>query len=115
LRSAAASIVSLDLQSTGLDDAAVAGFDAFAALTELRLSNNALTDAGVRSLGSLPKLEVLNLYGNEAVSDAALDTIAAMAGLRTVYLWNTGVTPDGVAGLHETRPDIEIRVGADFQ
>jgi uncharacterized membrane protein len=115
LRSAAASIVSLDLQSTGLDDAAVAGFDAFAALTELRLSNNALTDAGVRSFGSLPKLEVLNLYGNEAVSDAALDTIAAMAGLRTAYLWNTGVTPDGVARLRETRPDIEIRVGADFQ
>ncbi len=112
LRSVAASIVSLDLQSTGLDDASLAGFDEFKSLTNLRLSNNELTDAGVTALGGLQNLEVLNLYGNAAVSDASLDVLAGLGKLRAVYLWETGVTPDGIAKLRAQRPDLDVQGAA---
>ena len=89
LSSAAGSIAALDLQSAGLDDASLEGFDAFASLTSLRLSNNNLTDAGVAALTGLQNLEVLNLYGNESISDASLDALVQLGNLRAIYLWNT--------------------------
>ncbi|MGD8323564.1 MAG: leucine-rich repeat domain-containing protein, partial [Gammaproteobacteria bacterium] len=111
LRSAADSIVSLDLQSAGLDDADLAGFDAFDSLTSLRLSNNDLTDAGLAAVTQLQNLEVLNLYGNASISDAAIEALAQLDRLRAVYLWNTAVSPGGIARLRTQRPELEIIAG----
>jgi uncharacterized membrane protein len=108
LRSAADLIVSLDLQSVGLDDSALVDLDDFSALTTLRLSNNKLTDAAVPELRNLESVEVLNLYGNSGISDASLDTLSELASLRVVYLWGTGVTADGAERLRTRRPELEV-------
>ncbi len=111
LRTAAASIVSLNLQSAGLVDADLAGFDAFTELKQLRLSNNALTDAGVAVLTDLDNLEVLNLYGNPGISDASLESLLALESLQSVYLWGTAVNAQAAARLREQRPELEVQIG----
>jgi uncharacterized membrane protein len=112
LRTAADSIASLDLQSAGLDDAALANFDAFGSLTSLRVSNNEIGDAGVVALQGLANLEVLNLYGNAAISDASVDALASLTSLQSLYVWNTGITPAGIARLREQRPGLEVHGAA---
>lgn len=111
LGSAAAHVVELDLRAAGLEDADLEGFEAFTELKHLRLAENALTDAGVQALSGLPKLAVLNLYGNAGIGDGAVDALAAMPMLETVYLWQTGVTEDGAVRLESARLDVEIDLG----
>ena len=112
LAPAAGEIVELDLHGSGLDDAALAGFERFTQLTKLRLSDNRLTDDGLESLAQLPKLESLNLYANSGVTDAGLPELARSASLKRLYLWETGVSEAGVAELEKLRPDLAVQMGA---
>jgi hypothetical protein len=112
LAPAAGEIVELDLHGSGLDDAALAGFERLTQLTKLRLSDNRLTDGCLESLARLPKLESLNLYANPGVTDAGLPVLARIATLKRVYLWETGVSEAGVAELAELRPDLAVQMGA---
>lgn len=112
LRLAAEQIVSLDLRAAGLEDRDLEALEDFPALRSLVLSNNALSDAGVRVLARWPSLERVNLYGNREVDDAALGTLAEMPNLRSVYLWGTSVTPAGVAELSAARPELEVQAAA---
>jgi hypothetical protein len=109
LDAAAPYIVDLDLQRSGLDDAALASLDGFSELTKLRLSRNRLTDHALNALAELPKLESLNLYGNTAITDAGLEDLARIVALRRVYLWETGVTAAGLERLERLRPDLTVQ------
>ena len=40
--------------------------------------------------------------------DAAIDDIAALKGLKKVFIWQTKITIDGVAKLKKARPDLKI-------
>jgi len=111
LRTAAGSVVDLDLRASGLDDAALDGFAAFLALEALQLSRNALSDAGVQRLSTLPRLRVLNVYGNAAITDASIEPLAQIANLKTLYVWGTGISADGVDRLRELRPDLDVQAG----
>jgi uncharacterized membrane protein len=106
-------IVDLDLQDSALEDAELERFGRLAALTRLRVSNNRISDSGIRHLAALPKLESLNLYGNPAVSDAALETLAGIASLRRLYLWQTSVSEQGLEWLRNRRPDLDVQGGAE--
>jgi hypothetical protein len=112
LRAAADRIVELDLQTSSLDDADLAGFDRFVELARLRLSNNRLTDLGLRQLAGLPKLTHLNLYGNAGVTDDGLAAVAEIESLGSLYLWQTGVSADGVARFRAARPHVSVDTGA---
>jgi hypothetical protein len=105
------SIVDLNLAGAALDDAGLEAIGALPAATHLRLSRNALTDAGIASLDA-PRLEHLNLYGNAGVTDSSVDALASIATLREIYLWQTGVSPAGAARLRERRPDLAVDTGA---
>ncbi len=111
LATAADQVVSLSLQSTGLEDAAMATVGKLSHLTFLRLDNNRLTDAGLAPLKGLPSLEYLNLYGNAGITDASIDTLGALASLKKVYLWGTKVSPRGAARLKTLRPDLLVDLG----
>lgn len=108
----AAEIVDLNLQNSGVGDAALEGFDRFTALRRLRLSGNRVTDAGLPSLAGLTALEHLNLYGNAEIHDSGLEPLVALPALRELYLWQTGVTDEGVAEFRERRPDVMVHNGA---
>ena len=112
LAQAGSQIVDLNLQNTGLDDAGLAALGELAAITELRLSRNQITDRGVSALARLPKLEALNLYGNAGVTDAGVEALGRITTLRQLYLWQTGVTSAGVAKLRAARPDLAVQLDA---
>ena len=64
-----------------------------------------ITDAGVASLSSLKKLEVLSLYGNR-VTDAGMQSVAQLGSLRVLDLSLVGIKDTGVASLAEL-PNLE--------
>lgn len=111
LSSAAGEIVELNLQGSGLEDGELAEFGRFTALTRLRLSNNAITDAGLVQVAKLPKLASLNLYGNRGVTDAGLASLGDVATLETLYLWGTGVSAQGVERFRSRRPATDVQLG----
>jgi uncharacterized protein (TIGR02996 family) len=104
---------SLCLDYAGLDDEAVAGFrsrSGWRSLTELDLSHNRITDAGLRSLAAAeftPHLEVLNLSRNDLYEelDENTDGLRELAAalnpgcLRLLNLTGTGLSgvPDFLA------------------
>ena len=113
LKAAAAEIVDLNLAGTALDDAGLAAIGELAAATHLRLARNRLTDSGLAALAALPQLTHLNLYGNSGVTDAGLVLLAASGSLRELYVWQTGVSAEGVAQLRAQRPELIVDFGAE--
>ena len=105
-------VVELDLRRSGVVDAQLAAVASLKKLTHLHLQNNTISDAGVRHLVALPALRSLNLYGNKGVTDASLGVIAKLPALERVYLWGTGVTPQGAARLRRERPELLVDTGA---
>jgi hypothetical protein len=112
LAAAAAEIVDLNLADTALEDAELAAIGALPDVTHLRLAANQLTDAGLDALAGAPRLTYLNLYGNSGITDAGIGALGAIATLREVYLWGTGVTFDGAARLRQARPGLVVDVGS---
>lgn len=111
LAAASPHIAELDLSHSNLEDAELEPIAKLTRLTHLELQGNRLTDAGVRTLQPLSELRVLNLYGNRSISNASLTTLAALPRLERVYLWQTSVTPAGVADLRRRRPELVIDLG----
>ncbi|MCP5144621.1 MAG: hypothetical protein H6978_07335 [Gammaproteobacteria bacterium] len=108
---AAGSAVELNLAGAGLEDGDLAGLRDFSELKQLNLSLNNLTDASLAAIAGLPRLEVLNIYGNAAITDAGLAALGDSGSLRKVYVWGTGVSPSGIEALKTRQPAVEI-IGA---
>jgi uncharacterized membrane protein/mono/diheme cytochrome c family protein len=113
LAAAAPQVVDLNLSNAGLDDDGLAALGDLPAVTHLRLGRNRITDRGLAALGELPLLEHLNLYGNSGITDPGLDSLAGIASLRELYLWQTGVSAAGVERLRQQRPDLRVELGSD--
>jgi len=111
LTAASEHVVELGLPRAGLRDGDLQGLANFTSLTALRLDQNRITDSGVKLLALLPKLEVLNVYGNTGITDASIDALARMRELRVLYVWNTGISPAAISSLGALRPDLTV-VGA---
>lgn len=78
-----------------------------AGLTRLRslaVASNRLTDAALPALDRLTSLERLGLAGNPAVTDGGLAALRPLAGLRSLTVDGTGVTPAGLAALRVALP-----------
>ena len=57
--------------------------------------------------------QYLNLYATN-VTDKTLSHLTGLKKLRRLYLWQTGVTDQGVAMLEKALPDLAIERGVDF-
>jgi uncharacterized membrane protein len=112
LAAAAAEIVDLNLAATALGDAQLTAIGALPRATHLRLARNELTDAGLAALAGAPQLAYLNLYGNGRITDQGISALGAIATLREVYLWGTGVSVNGAAQLRAARPGLVVDVGS---
>ena len=100
-----------DLQRSDLSDEELKLVGQLSNLSRLRLDGNRISDKGLHELSKLQKLEILNLYGNEGVTDAGLVVLAQMPALERVYLWNTRVTPRGARATEKKRPQMVVDTG----
>ncbi len=76
----------LDLRAAGVEDGALAGLRNHAHLGELVLVRSKLTDASV-------------------------DTLLALPALKRVYLWQSGISKEGLARLSGERPKLAVDAG----
>jgi hypothetical protein len=54
----------------------------------------------------------LNLYGTQ-VTDEGIQQLSSLKNLKTLYLWKTGVTPEGAARLQNALPQLEVNLGSE--
>lgn len=66
-----------------------------------------LTDDCLKHLAAIPKLETLNLTGQQ-FTDAGLPAVAAIEGLETVRIKGTRVTEEAIAELKRLRPRLGV-------
>ncbi len=92
LGKASGSMVELNLASTGLNDDLLGLLGDMPALEKLNISNNGITDAGLSTLAGYTELKVLNLYGNPAITDSGIESLARLENLESLYTWGTAVT-----------------------
>ena len=100
-------VVHLDLARTNVTDAGMKTLLSFPKLTRLDLRKTKVTDKGVEVLTGLKHLTYLHLYGTE-ITDAGLAALGSIKTLRNLYLWETKVTDAGVAKLKAALPQVEI-------
>jgi uncharacterized membrane protein len=83
-------IIWLDLKNAGLKDADIVLVNEFKNLHKLNLSNNPLTDEGLKSLTSLDYLQSINLTGT-LITERSLASMK-FKELKSVYAWRSGLT-----------------------
>ena len=69
---------------------------------------------GSSHLLDLEYLEYLNLYGT-TISDSGVVGLSALPALKSLYLWQTNVTPSGVEALQAAAPDLYVNTGLSLQ
>jgi len=98
----------LELRQTQTGDAGLAVVAGLANLAYLDLENTRVTDAGLARLAGLGKLRVLNLKLNAGVSDAAVEHLGKLQGLKTLEVAQTGITPEGLRKLAVLLPGCRV-------
>ena len=84
-------IKQLNLGHSGLTDNQLTIVAQLTQLTRLSIDRNPITDAGIRHLRPLVKLEALVAHSTN-ISDAALPTLDEFPILQKAYLWGSAVT-----------------------
>jgi internalin A len=99
VRDSKGEVAEISLARTWATDADIERVAAFKNLKRLDLSLTYVSDRGIERLKPLDRLEDLNLYAAEFITDAALAFLRGHRRLRTVNLRGTDVTDTSVAYL----------------
>lgn len=105
-----ARVAELALARTSISDASLAFAARLPNLRRLDVRGTKVTAAGVVALSANSHLEELVLV-QTSLSDAAVDPLLAMRGLKRVYLWRAGLSADAVARLRHERPSLHVDAG----
>jgi hypothetical protein len=90
-------------------DAEMRTVGSLTSLRVLHLASTEITDEGVKELTGLYALQQLYLNDSERITDASIDSIARMSGLKRLFLPGTSITDEGVARLQKALPKCQIR------
>jgi hypothetical protein len=101
---------SLDLSRLPISDGALAVIPE--TVTGLALVNAPVTDAGIQHLLKLTGLKRLNMAGTQ-ITDDGLVALSGLHNLEWVCVNRTRVTALGVDQLKAARPDVEVKVGCE--
>lgn len=107
-------LVDVNLGSTSVTDAGVAGLSKMPKLKKLWLNGTQITDNGLDAVKGLGELEYLNLYGTQ-VTDAGLKKLVGLKNLKKLYLWQTKVTPAAVEEFKKSVKDCDVNLGISVQ
>jgi internalin A len=100
-------IVGVNLDRTEVTDAGLKHLAGLKRLQNLKLYGTKVTDAGLKELAGLKQLKHLSLYKSE-VTDAGLKHLARFKQLKTFNLSKTKVTAKGIADLKKALPKLRI-------
>jgi len=100
----------LSLSRSGITDQTLRLAARMPNLARLDLRGTEVTDAGVAALAGHPSLAELVLPQTE-LTDGAVPYLLKIPNLRKVFLWNSGVTVQGIATLRLGREDLVIEAG----
>ena len=67
-----------------------------------------MTPSGVRQLTALPQLKTLSVVSCGEIDDSTLRLLADSGSLRTILVYGTKVTPEGVEAFREACPGCEV-------
>lgn len=99
----------LSLVGAEVTNKTIAPLQASQNLQRLALLRSSVTSEGLGVLAALPSLEELTLNGSAGISDVAIDVIKHMRALRKLWLFDTAVTPAGLASFANALPGVTIR------
>jgi len=114
LKPLAEQVVWLNLAGTPVTDAALKGLSALKRLQRLHLERTAIGDDGIAALKDLSELRFINLYATK-VSDKGMVHLQGLKKLKNVYLWQSQVTAAGTAELAKALPTALIDRGEDVE
>jgi hypothetical protein len=107
LGSVGSDLLWLDLSRTGITDAGLKVLAQMPKLERLDLRGTAVGDDGARALAGLNNLETLSLYGTR-VTDAGVEALRGLRSLRRLYVGGTKVTEPGLDALRKTRKELHV-------
>jgi uncharacterized membrane protein/mono/diheme cytochrome c family protein len=102
----AENVVWLDLSEAVKPDTLLFQLANFPHLQKINLKKSGVQDQHLQQLGAMPYLELLNLY-ETAISDQGLVTLN-LPQLRSLFVWGTKVTPNGLHTLQEKSRNLQI-------
>ena len=92
-------VVSLSLNKLPVKDADLKSVSQFENLRRLDLNFTDVTDKGLDALNGLKHLHTLSLSGTKLSYAGLKEKVVALKSLKTLSVWNTGLTPDEVNNL----------------
>lgn len=98
-RKFSASLVSLNLNGTGIDNASLAALAGLPNLNYVFITGGDLTDEGVAVLARLPALKALQLRELTRVTDAGMELLTAAKSLEEIFISGLGTTPRSIVHL----------------
>jgi uncharacterized membrane protein/mono/diheme cytochrome c family protein len=102
----------LNLSGSKISNAGLKHLAPLSKLNRLNLSNTKITDGGLSQISGLSNLEYLNLY-NCQVSDLGMVHLKKLKNLKKLFLWGSKVSKAGAANLKKSLPEVTIDLGAD--
>jgi uncharacterized membrane protein len=103
-------LVWLKMGNTNLSDSGMAVIAKLEQLTRLGIENTSITDKGLALLKGLNKLLYLNLVGTKVTVEGVM-ALKDIAGLHSIYLYQTNVEKGDYATLQKTFPRSTIDSG----
>lgn len=110
LKPVAGDVGDLALNRSKITDEGMASIAAFPRLRRLELRSTAVGDAGIDKLKNHPSLEELILTQTKT-TDASVDSILTIPKLAKVYVWGSGLTPEGLARLRAGKSGLQVDAG----
>jgi YHS domain-containing protein len=100
----------LSLARTQITDASLELIAAMPSLGRLDLRETAVTDAGLALLAQHAVLREL-VVSRTQLSDAALDSLQSLPALKHLWIWDAGLSAEGLIALREALPQVKIDAG----
>ena len=96
----------LEISGAPISGACLVILKDFDKLEKLNLSSNPYMS--LNQLPELPALTELNLLSSKGITDASIPKLATLKGLKSLSLYDSGITEAGAAKLQELLPDCEV-------
>jgi len=101
----------LDIKGRTLSAVDWAELGRFENLERLHLEQSNVEDDHLALLAGASRLEYINLYAT-GVSDEGLNHLVHLTALGDVYVWQSRITPEGIARFVEERPGVRVHGAA---